>query len=116
MSRPGWMSVLALAFALIAVPAFGQGGTTSATLSGVVTDDQNAVVPGATILLTNKNTNEVVVPVATNDRGTYSFAAVSPGTYVLKVTMPSFKTTEVEIRIQGGVNSTQNVKLEIGKI
>lgn len=116
MSRPGWMSVLALAFALVAAPAFGQGGTTSATLSGVVTDDQNAVVIGATALLTNKATAEAIGPIVTNDRGAYSFPAVSPGTWILKITMPSFKTHEVEIRLQGGVNSTQNVKLELGKI
>jgi hypothetical protein len=110
------MSVLALAFALVAAPAFGQGGSTSSTLSGVVTDDQNAVVPGATVTLTNKATGEIIGPVPTTDRGTYSFPAVAPGTYVLKITMPSFKTHEVEVRLQGGVNSTQNVKLAVGNV
>ena len=62
MSRPGWMTVLALAFALVAAPVFGQGGTSSATLSGVVTDKDGGLVPGATVVVTKST-----VPVGTGD-------------------------------------------------
>ena len=51
------MSVLALAFALVAAPVFGQGGSTSATLNGVV-KDKDGNVPGATVVLKNMATGE----------------------------------------------------------
>jgi hypothetical protein len=109
------MSVLALAFALVASPVFAQGGTSTGTISGVVTDNENAVVPGATIVLKNKATGETLDPIVTNDRGQYSFPGLTPGTYTLTVTMPSFKTAELEVRLQSGGNQTGNVKLELGK-
>ena len=61
MARPGWMTVLALAFALVAAPVFGQGGTNSATLNGVV-QDKDGNVPGATVVVTNVATGEKLPP------------------------------------------------------
>ena len=110
------LAVFALA-ALVPSAQVGSGSQApTASLSGVVTDDQSLVIIGATAILTNSASAEVIGPVVTNDRGVYSFTAVPPGTWILKITMPSFRTTAVEIRLQAGVKTTQNVKLELGKI
>jgi hypothetical protein len=60
MARRGWMAVLAcaLVFAAVATPVFAQGGTQTATLSGVVTDKDGGVIPGATVTVTNPATGE----------------------------------------------------------
>ena len=52
-----WIAVLAAACALVATPAFAQGGST-ASLSGLVTDKDGGVVPGATVTIKNNATGE----------------------------------------------------------
>jgi hypothetical protein len=108
------MSVLALAFALVAAPVFGQGGSNTTTLNGVV-QDKDGNVPGAMVVLTNVATGEKLPPVVTNEAGTYSFPGLAPGTYKVTITMTGFKTSEVDVRLQSGVGSnTITTKLEVG--
>jgi len=80
MTRPTKSAVLALVYLLIAVPVFGQGGTTSATLSGVVTD-KDGLVPGATVVVTKMATGEKLPPMVTNESGAYSLPGLAPGKY-----------------------------------
>ncbi len=47
MSRPGWIAALALVFAFVAAPVFAQGGSSSATLNGVVKDKDGTVIGAA---------------------------------------------------------------------
>ena len=59
MVRPVWIAALSavLVFAL-ATPAAAQGGSSTATLSGVVTDRDGGVIPGATVTVKNTATGE----------------------------------------------------------
>jgi len=68
--------------------AFGQGTTSRVT--GVVLDPSGAVVPGATVTLTNEATN-VSFTSNTTDSGVYSFESVQVGTYTVAVEMAGFK-------------------------
>ena len=86
MRRPGWIVVLALAMAMVATSAYAQGGTTSATLSGVV-KDKDGTVPGATVVLKKVATGETVGPVVTNENGQYSFPGLAPGVYTVTISM-----------------------------
>jgi hypothetical protein len=73
-------------------PAFGQGAS-SATLRGVVTDTSGAVVPGASVTLTNVRTR--AVRTATTDAaGSHVFVALMPGDYRLRVGIPGFAPWE----------------------
>jgi Carboxypeptidase regulatory-like domain len=63
---------------------------TTAQLSGVVTDSTGAVVPGATVTLVNEATQDARV-VTTNSAGLYSFPALLPSSYTLKVTAKGFE-------------------------
>ena len=102
MARPGWMTVLALACALVAAPVFGQGGTTSATLSGVVTDKDGGLVPGATVLVTNAATGVKYPVQVTNAQGAYSFPGLPSGTYTVNISLQGFKTVETSATLAGG--------------
>ena len=65
MRTHGWIAVLVLACTMIATPVFGQGGTTSATLSGMVKDNEGTV-PGATVIVKKTSTGETIGPRVTN--------------------------------------------------
>ena len=65
--------------------------TTSATLSGTVTDPAGAVIPGAT--LTASNSSGVLVGSATTDsHGQYRMEALAPGGYGIVAQATGFKT------------------------
>src|SRR5438445_12615260 len=66
---------------------FAQPGTGGIT--GVVSDTTGAVVPNATVTLTNKGTNQTQTS-TTNGEGVYSFVLLQPGTYSVKTTSGSF--------------------------
>ena len=117
MARRGWMAILCLAVSLFAGAnsAFAQGGSTTATLSGVVTDNQAGVVPGATVTVKNNATGETVTAV-TNASGVWSLPGLSVGTYTVTIALTGFKTSEVkDVRLIGGSTSNIQTKLEVGQ-
>lgn len=69
--------------------AFAQSGVATAELSGQVTDPQGAVIPNATVVLRNVETN-VERTVTSNAEGRYTFTAVPPGEYEMTVTVQGF--------------------------
>ncbi len=116
MARPGWMTALALVFALVAAPVFGQGGTSSATLSGVVTDKDGGLVPGATVVVTKLATGEKLPPQVTNASGAYSFPGLAAGKYKVAISLQGFKTAEIDATLTGGSTNSLNTKLEVGAV
>jgi hypothetical protein len=98
------------------IGAAGAGAQTfTGGLRGEVRDP-NGVLPGATVTLTNEETN-ISREVAANDVGQFSFTAVPPGTYTLKVVMQGYKTHESKgIRIGTQQFITLDVTLELGAI
>ncbi len=64
-------------------------------ITGRVTDPSGAVIAGASITLTNINTNAVRNAAAT-DAGVYSFPSVPPGSYTLKTEVQGFKVATSE--------------------
>ncbi len=80
-------------FALTPSSLFSQSSTTGA-VTGVVTDPTGSVVPGATITLTQQDTN-ATQSTSTDSSGRYLFPAASPGTYTLKCTGKGFRTSTI---------------------
>src|SRR6266571_936236 len=74
---------------LLPVSAFAQTG--AASLTGIVTDQSGAAVPGATVTATNQATN-VNYTAISNDTGNYTVTSLPVGTYVLKAELAGFKT------------------------
>ncbi len=63
---------------------------TAGTITGTVTDESGAVVPGATITITNEGTGTVARTVQSNDSGTYVAEALPVGTYQVAVQASGF--------------------------
>jgi hypothetical protein len=84
----------AIASILLAVLISGDAAaqSTSATLSGVITDEQRAVLRDAAITLTNLDTKGVRT-VSSDDLGAFHVAGLAPGRYELRVTRSGFRTT-----------------------
>ena len=114
--RPGWTAALVLVCALVATPAFGQGGTNSATLTGIVTDKDGGLVPGATVVVTKTATGEKLPPQVTNATGAYSFPGLAPGKYKVTISLQGFKTAEIEATVTAGSANSIATKLEVGQV
>ena len=67
-----------------------------ATLTGIVTDNSGAAVPGVTVTATSQATNVNYTGV-TNDAGTYVITSVPIGTYVVKVELTGFKSVQSNV-------------------
>src|SRR5215216_1069777 len=88
-----WLSIL-MALLILLLPGsktFAQ--TVTGTISGTVVDISNAVIAGATVMLVNEQTKDVRT-VTTNEDGRFSFAAIQPGTYTVKIERQGFQTLE----------------------
>ena len=91
-----------------------QIATTTATLSGVVTDPSGAVVPGATVTLTSTE-NGITRQFKTDVAGRYAFSQLLPSHYSLTVKMTGFETYKQNgIVLDASETATQNVGLTIG--
>ncbi|MBA2335634.1 MAG: carboxypeptidase regulatory-like domain-containing protein, partial [Blastocatellia bacterium] len=102
--------VLLVLFSIVAT--FAQ--TSRGVVSGVVTDPNGAVVPGAEIILTNTATT-VTRSVVTNDEGFYRFDAVDLGTYSVSINASSFgKVTKSGIIVNANQTSAVDAELNPG--
>src|SRR5579863_8993732 len=63
---------------------------TTGTISGTVTDQSNAVIPGAHIALKNETTGDVRHTLS-NGSGYFSFGSVAPGAYDISISAKGFK-------------------------
>ncbi|MFN9741996.1 MAG: carboxypeptidase-like regulatory domain-containing protein, partial [Acidobacteriota bacterium] len=95
---------LALSIMLLCGTVYAQRGR--GTVLGAVTDASGAVVPGATVTVTNTGTN-VATAVITNEDGNYTAPNLQVGSYTVAVTKDGFKkalrsgvTLEVDQRAQ----------------
>jgi len=94
--------------------AWGQG--TTSRVVGVVTDPTGAVVPDATVTLTNEAT-KVSFTTKTTSVGTYVFDSVQIGTYTITVEKEGFKKFVSSGNVLTiGQPMTVNATLEVGQI
>lgn len=82
------VSLLSAAF-IISSPGIGQ--VTTATLTGVVTDETGAVVPGAQVTVTDTATGARRL-VTADGAGRFQAPQLPPGPYEVIVTLPGFET------------------------
>jgi len=105
-------SVALLSLILAASLSWSQTGTS--TISGTVTDPSGGVVPGATVTLTNTQTNAVRTTKST-DSGTYTFDLITPAKYRVEVEAKGFKKKVVDnVTALIGKPTEADVALEVG--
>ena len=86
---------------------------TTATLTGVVKDSNGAVIPNATVFVTNKNTNFERVT-TTSVEGVYVISSLPVGDYNLKVSAQGFASGVVDsINLNVGQTVTVDRTLEV---
>jgi Carboxypeptidase regulatory-like domain/TonB-dependent Receptor Plug Domain len=92
-----------LAFALVAglVPV-AQAQISTGSIYGKVTDEQSAVLPGATVTLTGANIGARTT--TTGSAGEFRFGNLDPGTYTLSMALNGFATTQRTVIVSAGVN------------
>jgi Carboxypeptidase regulatory-like domain len=83
-------------------------------LSGVVVDPTGAVIQGASISIMGPTGG---AQRASNDQGEFTFPALIPGFYDVKVTKDGFKGTTVQ-KVEVGINKTSTIRvaLELGAV
>ncbi len=106
-------SLAAIIF-LLALGVFAQSNT--GTITGVVQDQNGAVVANATVNITNVGTNESRTAQTDSD-GRYEVPALSTGVYKVTATAGGFQETTVnEVRLAVGEKARVDLNLNVGAV
>src|SRR5262245_17295710 len=112
--RPGVIWVALLLTTLSFNPL--QAQESRANLEGRVTDQQGAIVPGATVAVISEQTG-VRQQTNSNDQGVWTMRFLNPGAYTISISAPNFKTFERRGVILQVADSKQiDAALELGVV
>jgi hypothetical protein len=108
--------VVLLGISLVFLPLMVSAQVGTASVTGLVTDETGATLPGVTITATNQATNVAYVGV-TNESGTYTITPVTVGSYVVKAELTGFKTsTTPPIALEARQIARLDLKLSVGSL
>ena len=110
-TRLAWWPVAWMLIMLCALPAHAQYG---ASLQGTVADSTGAVIPGATVTLTDTETNRVLTT-QSNASGGYFFGTLGPSSYRIDVSRDGFKKKTIDnVKIIAEQPNSLNIAMEVG--
>ena len=113
MNRRLRIAFLCLVVALLSSPSL-RGQVITGSVTGQVTDPSAAVVPGATVTVTNQGKG-VASTAVTSDSGEYVVPLLPIGTYSVTVSKEGFRTSNSrDIRVTAGSDIRVDMRLEIG--
>lgn len=102
-----------LCLALGVAQAFAQNQTTGA-IGGKVVDPQGAVIPNATVTITNLGTNKAVTVTASED-GQYRATNLEPGTYSVEATSGNFAPAKAgRVIVEVGRETPLDLTMSVG--
>src|SRR5215831_8385647 len=106
----------ALAAICLLVPAIAQAQELRGKITGRVTDSSGAVIPGATVKVTD-TARATTSTLITNEEGLFDAPYLLPGTYQVSVELPGFKKA-LEDKVEVAINDTRvvNIKLDVGAV
>ncbi len=108
------ISILSITYHSALIAALGQSAT--ATLSGIVVDEKEAVVPNAKVTLINVNTR-LQREATTNTDGYFTIPLLPPSTYKLRIERNGFSLVEVnDIVLNVGDQRALQIPLKVGKV
>ena len=96
---------------VLSIAASAQNATTS--VRGNVTDPSGAILPGATVTLTN-TTSQVSERHTTGKNGDYSFVELQPADYLITVSAQGFGLLEKQVHLLVSQPATINFALTVG--
>ena len=101
---------------VLATPRATNAQVLYGSLTGNVTDQKGASVPGAKVEAVNTSTAEAR-DVTTDERGGFTFSSLQVGSYKLTVTLSSFKTLiKQDIRVEANKVYRFDPQLEVGEV
>lgn len=90
--------------------------TFSASLAGVVTDNQQARIPGATVVVENQATRDRREQITGAD-GRYIFSQLLPGSYEVTAAIGGFKRfRQVDLQLRANQAAELNIVMQVGGI
>jgi hypothetical protein len=107
--------VLAVLFTFLCT-SLALGQATSASVSGTVTDQNSAVIPGAMLIIRNTETGQER-KVQTDSSGNYSVIGLSPGSYELRIERQGFNSeTRNGLKLTVAEEAVLNVQLNVSGV
>ena len=106
------LSLLAFFIACSGIYAAGQATIATGAIQGTVTDQSDAVVPGATVTIRNVNTGQTIVRNTTGS-GVYNSGPLTPGNYTVSVNAKGFSAVNLPTVVSVGNISPGNIKLGV---
>jgi hypothetical protein len=104
----------AVAILTLSPQARAQGETTSA-LEGQVMDETSAAIPGATVIITNRDTGSQR-SLRTDDQGRFNFPQLKPGAYSVKAEAEGFESQHKDNVFSGlGQKQIINFRLKVAE-
>jgi hypothetical protein len=107
---PGVVVLLAL---LVGLGTHATAQNATGSITGTVTDPNNALVPNAAVTATNRATG-AARKVTTKEEGSFVFENLLPGEYEVKVEASGFTTQLRTQTVQVGTTATLNFSLSVG--
>jgi TonB family protein len=109
-----YLAALCLLLPLAAVRLPGQN--VAGNFTGTIYDASGAVVPNATVILTDAKNKSVEMSSSAAD-GKFSFKSLPAGDYVLKAMKPGFEVSrDPELVLKVGESRTLNIHLKVGTL
>jgi Carboxypeptidase regulatory-like domain len=117
MLPPRHLAAFALATVLASVaPLLAQSQAINGSIEGVVRDSTGAVLPGATVTVSNTDTGQQRV-VTSNANGEYRAVLLSLGAYRAKAELQGFKTIErTGLTLSAGQTAVVDFSMEVGGV
>jgi ankyrin repeat protein len=84
-------------------------------LRGAITDPNGALIPGATVILSNEQTN-LTLATSSNHLGEYEFQGIEAGLYSLRIEAPGFAPQLSSTYIGANATERRDGKLEVAAI
>src|SRR5229473_4237555 len=101
--------------ALLGTASILQAQERTGTITGQLKDASGGVLPGATVVITNKATGRVTT-LTTDGSGVYR-ADLDPGTYSVRYEMSGFARQEMpDVEVQLGKTYTINASMKVGNL
>ncbi len=98
--------------AIVIASALVAWGQSTSSVHGQVLDQSGAVIPGATVTITDTTTG-TTTGTTTDAQGTFKVGSLAAGRYVVTVKELHFQTFRQQVALQGGQEATVPVKMMI---
>jgi hypothetical protein len=107
-----WRSLSFLLTVICISGAVASAQIESGAIAGIVTDQSSAVIPNASVTITNLNTN-AERKTHTSSAGVFNVTGLAPSTYQVTVSSGSFKPFTAKVEVTVASHATVDAKLSV---